>query len=80
MSLADVFGPRLSGPSSELIRSPVRLDDLSGHFSVLVLCPSRLQGLFLLLFLLLCAEFSIECSRSIASALHSISFISLESR
>ena len=80
MSLADVSGSELSGPSSALIRSSVKLDDLSGDFSVLVSCPSRLQGLFLLLFLLLRAGCSIECSRSIASALHSMSFISLESR
>ncbi|KAL0046221.1 hypothetical protein WJX82_005983 [Trebouxia sp. C0006] len=43
MSLADVFGPRLSGPSSELIRSPVRLDDLSGvpHFGISPHVPPR---------------------------------------
>ncbi len=80
MSLADVSGSEPSGPSSALSRSSVNLDDLSGDFSVLVSCPSRLQGLFLLLFLLLRAGCSIECSRSIASALHSMSFISLESR
>ncbi len=80
MSLAGVSGSDLSGLSSELSRSSVGLGDLSGDFSVLVSCPSRLQGLFLLLFLLLRAGCSIECSRSIASALHSMSFISLESR
>ncbi len=80
MPLADVSGSEPSGPSSELSRSSVGLGDLSGDFSVLVSCPSRLQGLFLLLFLLLRAGCSTECSRSIASALHSVSFISLESR
>ena len=80
MPLADVSGSELSGPSSELSRSFVGLGDLSGDFSVLVSCPSRLQGLCLLLFLLLRVGCSIECSRSIASALHSMSFISLESR
>ncbi len=37
-----VLGPRLLGPSSKLFRSSVRLDDLSGDFSVLVSCWSRL--------------------------------------
>lgn len=60
---------------SELFRSFVRLDDLSGNFSVLISCKSRLQALLLLLFLLLRAGFSTEWSRSIAGALHSTSFI-----
>jgi len=60
MSLAVVSGPRPSGPSSELFRSSVRLDDPSGNFSVLVSCWSRLQGLLLLLSLLLRAGFSSE--------------------